>query len=186
VVRRGFFQGTVDIEGERDYTRVHLRSVHGKIVDEPRRVCRDAGRGRSSGASQEELVEASAQRGKGVLSFFANEWLPVYGSRPVFFDANLVRLRGDMLILNSVHGFNEDPKVVAIDKPPLAATVTPPLPFTGSASFQREADGTYSWLGDLATELPGVGPVELAGPGFEARACLGKTCKGSTSVRFLP
>ena len=48
------------------------------------------------------------------------------------------------------------------------ATVAPSPPFTGSASFQRNPDGTASWTGDLATTFLGLGEVGLAGPAFKA------------------
>ncbi len=49
-----------------------------------------------------------------------------------------------------------------------SAAVTPPAPFSGSASFQRGAGAPNSWAGDLSVEVPGLGPVALTGPGFEA------------------
>jgi hypothetical protein len=53
-----------------------------------------------------------------------------------------------------------------------SAEVTPPTPFSGSASFQRGAGDSTTWSGDLSAEIPGLGAVPLAGPGF--RAALGK------------
>ena len=47
------------------------------------------------------------------------------------------------------------------------ATVTPPAPFTGTASLQRNADGSESWTGTLTASLLGDDPVTLAGPGFD-------------------
>jgi hypothetical protein len=185
LTRSGFFKGRVRIEGERDYTRVDVRSARGKIFDDPKQTCHRDGRARHSAAAQEELVEAAGRRGRGFLSFSANEWPPFAGSHPVFFHAHLARLRGEMLITNSVDAFTEDPKDLVVSRPPLAASVEPPKPFTGTAGFQRESDETFTWLGDLAVELPGIGPVALAGPGFEAKACTGRTCKGSDFSELL-
>jgi len=185
LVRHGFFEGRVKIEGEREFTRVDVAAVRGTINDDPEQICRREDLGRSSASGHEELLEAATPRGSGVLSFFANEWAPWAGSRPVFFDARLIRRRGQMAISNSVGGFTEDPKAVIVEKPPLSGAVDPPGPFTGTATFQREPDGSFSWLGDLAAELPGIGPVQLAGPSFEAIACVDNNCKGSpTSSRF--
>jgi hypothetical protein len=47
------------------------------------------------------------------------------------------------------------------------ATVQPPAPFSGSASFERVARGRKTWTGDLSVSLPGRPGVSLAGPEFE-------------------
>jgi hypothetical protein len=181
LVRRGIFRGRVKLTGERGYTRVDVRAVRGKIVDEPRLICRRSGRARSSAGGQEELLQAAVPRGRGSLAFFANEFGSKFDSLPAFFGAQLNRLRGHMFVVNAVYGFTEDSEALAVDRPPLSGSVVPPKPFTGTATFQREPGGTFTWLGDLAAELPGVGPVKLAGPAFKAEACLGRTCKGSTA-----
>lgn len=179
LVRRGTFRGSIRLRGEMAYTRVDVRAAEGKIVDDPRQVCRRGRRAQASADSQEELLRAGIRRGQGTLEFFAIEWAPMFGSRPAVFSARLIRKRGRMYVLNELHEVTEDQKAIALDRPPLAGSVSPPRPFTGTATFQREPDGTFTWLGDLAAELPGIGPVRLAGPKFEAEACVGNTCKGS-------
>ena len=47
------------------------------------------------------------------------------------------------------------------------ATVTPPAPFSGTATFAR-SDDAASWTGDLAATFPGLPPTPLTGPDFEA------------------
>jgi len=180
--RRGVFRGRVKLTGERGYTRVDVRAVRGKIVDEPRLVCRRSERARSSAKEQEELLRAAVPRGRGTLEFFANEWGSKLSSFPVIFAAQLLRLRGQMFVINATYGFNEDSGTLALGRPPLSGSVAPPKPFTGTATFQREPGGDFTWLGDLAAELPGVGPVRLAGPAFKAEACLGRKCKGSAEL----
>lgn len=50
-----------------------------------------------------------------------------------------------------------------------SATVTPPPPFTGIASFQREPTGfSPSWSGSLAVSFPGKPEVPLTGPNFKS------------------
>jgi hypothetical protein len=47
------------------------------------------------------------------------------------------------------------------------ATVTPPAPFSGSASFRRPGNGgTSSWSGSLSVSFLGKPDVPLTGPGF--------------------
>ena len=87
-----------------------------------------------------------------------------------------------MYISNSVDGFSEDVKLIEIGEKPLSAAVDPPVPFAGSAEFLQQAED-FTWLGDLTADLPGVGPMELAGPQFEAMLCLGRHCKGDEKLR---
>jgi hypothetical protein len=49
------------------------------------------------------------------------------------------------------------------------ATVAPPQPFSGSASFLSGAGGGPSWTGPLSVDLPGAEGVALAGEDFAAR-----------------
>lgn len=47
------------------------------------------------------------------------------------------------------------------------ATVTPPPPFSGTASFGRRSDGVpASWSGSLSVSFPGKPDVPLTGPDF--------------------
>jgi len=187
LTRRGFFTGSVRIHGERDYTRVKSHRVRGKIIREGREVCRNRPTAHASSTAEETLY-ANMERGHGVLSFSADKWPPERGGfNALFFNATLIRLRGTMVISNSNSGFTEDTGTFAVAKPPRSAIVEPPAPISGSATFTQEGPETFSWLGDLEVELPGIGPVALAGPSFSANLCIGKQCKGNAdeSARFF-
>lgn len=56
----------------------------------------------------------------------------------------------------------------AFDYDPLlrTATLEPPLPFSGRASFHRGAVPANRWSGDLTVDLPGRSGVRLVGPGL--------------------
>jgi hypothetical protein len=49
------------------------------------------------------------------------------------------------------------------------ATVRPPAPFSGSATFHRRPGGKPSWTGTLRTRLLGGPPLVLTGRAFKAR-----------------
>lgn len=51
---------------------------------------------------------------------------------------------------------------------PDPVTVTPPSPFSGTGTLQRNADGSAGWTGSLSVPMLGRGPVALAGPAFKA------------------
>ncbi|HEY5941779.1 MAG TPA: hypothetical protein VIT89_02815 [Solirubrobacterales bacterium] len=183
LVRRGVFRGRIHIEGELGYTQVDTQSARGRILDDPEQFCRNRiPSARASAEPGEELIEAVSPWGRGALSFEANEWSPSFGGTPVFFSAATRRQRGMMMITNAVGGFTEDTRSLVVAQPPLSATVSPPSPFTGTAEFLRGPDERFGWFGDLAAELPGIGPVALAGENFEARICDGRSCKSSVRL----
>lgn len=50
-----------------------------------------------------------------------------------------------------------------------SATVTPPSPFHGSATYCRSCDASSQWTGDLSVRLPGIGHrIALTGPRYRA------------------
>jgi hypothetical protein len=177
VVRRGVFVGWIRIRGERDYTRAESRHVRGKIVGAFRTKCHLPFRAQT-GIDAPTRLEAAARRGKGLLTFSAIR-LPLGDQgEPVVFRASLDRQRGPMLVSNTVWSITKKGDSLAIASPPRSATIDPPRPFTGGAAFQQESSKDFSWTGDLAAELPGIGEVSLAGPGFKSSLCLGRRCRG--------
>jgi hypothetical protein len=101
------------------------------------------------------------------------------------FSASLTRVRGKMFILSSQTVISKDAAALEFSEPPRSATVTPPEPFTGTATFRQESADQFSWAGDLAVELPGSGEVSLAGPKFETALCLERSCRGDEELAAL-
>jgi hypothetical protein len=58
------------------------------------------------------------------------------------------------------------PSTFASDNALSQAGVTPPAPFSGSATFLRGPGGASSWTGTLAASFPGAPRVPLTGPDF--------------------
>jgi hypothetical protein len=52
---------------------------------------------------------------------------------------------------------------------PATATLAPPAPFFGEATYQEQAP--RAWTGNLGISFPGL-KVPLTGPGFHARLCV--------------
>jgi hypothetical protein len=176
-VRRGVFVGTVKIKGERGYTSALSHHVRGEIGQAAHGGCHRRPTARASDAGS-RLLSASTSRGNGRLSFYALDFpLPKLGSE-LLFGASFVRARGQMFVTTTRSAVAGHPTDLEIAAPPRSASVTPPAPFTGSASFQQEAADQFNWTGDLAVELPGVGTVSLAGPKFETSVCVGHKCRG--------
>lgn len=181
LIRVGTFEGRLRIKGEKGYTAYDRARVEGKIEFSPEQTCSQRP-ARASAASEEALLIAAGPRGRGKLSFEANRLEPFAGFTPLSFRGGLFRQRQQMFISNSVEGFSEDVELIEIEEKPLSAAFDPPGLFAGSAEFLQQADD-FTWLGDLAADLPGVGPVQLAGPQFEAMLCLGRRCKGDKKLR---
>jgi hypothetical protein len=175
ITRKGVFVGTVKIEGERGYTSAVSHHVRGEIGQE---ACHRRPTARASSAGS-RLLSASTMRGNGRLSFTALNvpWI----DPELLFDASFSRARGQMSVITTQSAVARHSTDFEIAAPPRSASVTPPAPFTGSASFQQEAADQFSWTGDLAVELSGVGEVSLAGPKFETSVCVGHKCRGDKS-----
>jgi hypothetical protein len=191
LIRKGVFVGWVKISGEGDYTSAESRHVRGQIVHESSGKCRRQATARASGAGY-TLLDASTERGRGYLSFVAISFPSTRLEDNLVFGASLTRVRRRMIVVNQQTAISKDRASLDIAAPPRSATVDPPAPFSGSATFQQEAAKQFSWTGDLAVELPGIGEVTLAGPKFETNLCIGRRCRGdedesATSVAvFLP
>lgn len=177
VVRRGVFVGWVRIRGEQDYTLAESRHVRGKIVNSFRSSCHLPFRPRP-GSGVVKQLDATAPRGDGLITFSAISFPVVKEGSPLALRASVDRQRGSMFVDNSIFAVTEDSDSLTIATPPRSATVNPLAPFTGSAIFQQESAKDFSWTGDLAVELPGVGEVSLAGPKFKSNLCIGRRCRG--------
>jgi hypothetical protein len=177
LTRKGVFVGLVKIRGDRNYTQAESRHVRGDILREPRGKCRRRAAAQAS-STDSKMVSASTSRGSGFLSFFAFNLPSTRLGSDLLFGASLFRFQKGMGIMETRGVLDEDPTSLEIATPPRSATVDPPAPFTGGATFQQEARDQFSWTGDLAVELPGVGEVSLAGPKFETAVCVGRRCRG--------
>lgn len=181
LTRVGTFVGRIRLEGEQGYSDLDTRSARGKIESSPDQACTSR-RARASAAAGEATLIAAAPKGRGMLSFEVVRWAPSEGFTPIFFQAHLARVRGRMFITNGVEGFGEGTRLLEIGEQPLSAAVDPPGLFTGSAEFLQQP-GDFTWLGNLGADLPGIGPVDLAGPEFEAMLCLDRRCRGDADLR---
>ncbi len=54
--------------------------------------------------------------------------------------------------------------------------IQPPAPFTGSATFSRTPESTFTWTGDLAVAFPGTNPLPLSGRASRLEYCALRSC----------
>jgi hypothetical protein len=83
------------------------------------------------------------------------------------FSASISERRGQLSIERAVE---TEAKPAAFDYDVAAgvATVTPPAPFDGEATYSRTPKGGASWHGNLSVDFPGRAGVPLTGPGTRA------------------
>lgn len=170
----GTFTGTVSFTGEADYTEV----LPGRAAGDPgarlshklRLECKASSEYVNPTYSV-NLIAGTARPPKGFLEFAASTSpppaAPTSGSGSYSFFAFVSEKTEGMSIFRTVTvlGPASDFTFSSTLK---SATVAPPLPFTGSASYQRNANGSTTWSGTLAVPISGLGVVPLVGPGLES------------------
>lgn len=67
---------------------------------------------------------------------------------------------------------------------PASATLKPPPPFHGEATFLENSTTSHSWTGSLGVELPGL-DLPLAGPDFASSLCVVSPLKVPSGCDFL-
>jgi hypothetical protein len=192
VVRTGSLVGSFDFHGRGGSTSLHAHRLSATAITEPARVCR----GRSPLDSRgflNQIAERERQlitgRPSGDLRFSAlTAPPPVEGPAQTFYTAESRRREGPVTVRDSVTvalpaSSFAVPKLAAL---PTTATVEPPAPFEGSATFDLPTRGTAELSGDLRVALPEVGDVRLAGPRMDAGICQGYACTGSLSKALRP
>ena len=159
------YRGTFEFHGEHGYTDAVATEVPEAIELFASVICPRAVGGEESGVGLPGArLRIVARHGDRRESLQLNK----NGFRKAtLFSATLAERRDGILIERSVHGRRP---AAAFDYDPFLrrATVEPPAPFSGSATFRRLATPANRWTGDLAVDFPGEPDVALTGPGFSA------------------
>ena len=176
----GRFVGILKFRGERGFTTVKAASIKGTVARSFRQVCRrplSEGRG---GRTRPSVVSLGAYaKGDATKPSFGVYESLSHGVREPQFSATLNERRGPIEIARTASTQVADRATFAFSAPgtdPVTASVAPPFPFSGSASFERTSDGAPTWAGDLAVELPGIGTAPLTGPTYTAKLCRSLAC----------
>jgi hypothetical protein len=171
-IQPGVFVGTVRFRGEGGYTSADVHRVRGKVVTPRFLRCFDSLfeeferlRHRKPPKDKPKVTRLSAfaRSGLTAMLFGASERAGRAG-----YLAEIEQTVGSLGIFRGVfvHG---SPATFAADSALSSAGVTPPPPFSGSASFRREPTGAKSWSGSLAVSFPGAPDVSLTDPRFETQ-----------------
>ena len=168
----GVFVGSVRFRGEDGYTSAKASRVKGKEITPRLLLCLDTffeqirqesrTRSRETRAKLTRL-EAGLRAGLTATDFSATE----RGGKAAFF-AESEQSLGALAVFRAVL-VHASPATFAFDSALSSAGVTPPPPFSGSASFQRGSKGAKSWTGSLAASFPGDPDVPLVDPRFRTQ-----------------
>ena len=174
--REGTFVGTIRFRGEGGYTSVDAQHAEGRQSSGVKIKCvfpnLRPGSGPVVHGSRQDPPSFGAFQGR--QRFFGVE-ASGGRQRSMLFTAGYSERRGRMEIFRNAFA-EAPPASFAFAGDLSSATVQPPLPFTGEASYQR---GSASpWLGSLSVDFPGREEVQLAGPRFTAR--LARDSSGSS------
>jgi hypothetical protein len=181
VVRHGVFRGAIELHGERGYTTVDAQSASGTVTQSFRQVCDQGSSVKvESPPSQDFSLFTGTRDGPPQLSFDAS--LINFGNEAVgplvTFTASSRQKRKGMFVLSSATALGK-PAEFSVSEPSASrekATVEPPAPFRGAATFHLLSPTSSTWEGNLEAELPGVGEVSLAGPGYWSALCVEEKC----------
>jgi hypothetical protein len=198
VTRFGTFVGTFRFTGENGYTKIRIRRVRGRVVSPASPRCRRSfGRNPRGTATiwkalaappvavrksldRRAAAEASALLGgpSRRVTFLGASWRQ--GLTAQSFGAIEIGPLGTLCLAAALHTEGRlgvfrialaagSPASLSVDDSLSLARVRPPLPFSGSATFEHFDDGTTSWTGTLAVSFPGAPRLPLTGPPFKAK-----------------
>lgn len=165
----GVFRGTFDFAGEGGYLTVHAVDPVGEVFRLPDGFC-----GLESFRSERPLIPglhetvlaARMEDGTRLVSFEASR---TKQSPPAFFSASLSERIGQITVERTARarGARESFSHTKASR----ASVFPPAPFSGSATFGDPAAAPATWTGSLSVSFLGAGDVPLAGEAYTAKLC---------------
>lgn len=172
VVRSGTFVGSIRFRGENSYTQLSSNRAHGTMAEPRSWKCPGASDGPPQTAGGTPVLIAHTPHSRVIfMAIGASEQVPFR-----FFIAGTSEQVGALHVGRSALVEGVPASFEALGDLS-SATVGPPKPFSGTASFVRNVDGSTEWSGTLSVALPGVQSVALAGPAFEADLAKPKTAE---------
>jgi hypothetical protein len=187
VLEAGTFQGAIRFRGDNDFVRIATGSAPGTVERHYRRVCAAAADlreleellGRVFGRARVTLLRAVARADATTVLFqasatdLASAFGAEGGASSYSFAAGRIERGDGMRIVRAFGATGNEKSFKASDKDAKrqTATVTPPKPFAGSATYVKQTGTPATWTGPLSVRLPGSGLVPLTGPDVDSLLC---------------
>ncbi len=166
-IRYGAFVGTLEFRGEGGYLSTRIHRAKGRLIIAARRACRDD-------FAAPIPIQADRHPRRTILDTGFRE-----GVRAVYFGASSRAQRTRYsAIAESVEGRVATYRFAYVEASPLTfvtdnalsfASLSPPYPFSGTGSLQRNPNGSRTWTGSLAVSFPGAPDLPLTGPQYRTR-----------------
>jgi hypothetical protein len=174
-IQPGVFVGSVRFRGEGGSVSTSVHRVMGKVVTPRTLRCLDSlfeefeGSGKKPAKEKPKLTRLSAftRSGLTAMYFEASE----RGGKAGYL-SEIEQTVGSVGVFRGVF-LRASPATFAVDDALSQAGVTPPAPFSGSATFRRGPTGAKSWTGSLAVSFPGAPNVSLIDPRFKTQLTRG-------------
>ncbi len=160
----GRYVGTIDFEGEYDYSEAHATSARGDASAAAGLIC-------SGGPSSEGIgghspgARLTVHRARNPR--FEFDAMKNSQTRPARFGASIEERRGSLEISRIVQ-VTAGAGAFDYDVAKGIAGVRPPTPFSGEATYRRTSGKRITWRGDLTVDFPGRPNVSLTGAGTRA------------------
>ncbi|HET6997887.1 MAG TPA: hypothetical protein VFI03_04795 [Solirubrobacterales bacterium] len=157
------YRGTFEFHGEEGYTEASATTLHEYARFYVDLGCSTIGSGEGSGAGLPGARLRLSSQGRRVrLSLQANKNHPRARSR---FEVEIHEKHQGIAISRSTTVWTG---ADAFDYDPLlrTATLDPPAPFSGRATYRRGAAAANRWTGNLTVDLPGRSDVPLTSSGI--------------------
>lgn len=182
----GVFVGKLDFEGEQGYTAIHASRIKGTVTHTKKQVCKNNGGEEGFPVSLKSAIVSAADESGISFNVFGIESRSKPGLNGVVFSATVMESPPGFSVFRSIQVRAADSNAFSVVKSHGRvdeATVTPPAPFSGSATYRRAvAKKSETWAGSLAGNFPGLGTVSLAGPKFCAEGVLLRGCNGAAGL----
>lgn len=173
-LREGIFTGTIDFTGEREYVRIEGSQAEGSMSVISPWQCSEEGLAPFRGASR--LLARSRSRKRAASLYAASRRCScVFGAgvhygkkrgRSIFFGAKSEHREG-MEIVRAT-GATTGASAFVFDPRAGTATLRPPPPFSGHATFKGRPHAPDLWRSTIRVPLLGAEPLKTDGPGFGA------------------
>jgi hypothetical protein len=176
-LREGVFAGTIDFAGEREFVRIEESQVTGSMSVISQWECPEAeamgpfarvsrllaATSRSKKGERESATLAAVRRGFSSY-FVAGVAHRHNGGKSIFLGAKIeIREGMDIWRATEVRG---PASAFDFDHAAGTASLRPPAPFTGHASFAARPHGRGLWRSTIRVPLLGANPIDTGGPGF--------------------